>query len=204
MRTLLARFQGAFLGLAIGDALGKPAKFLSREQIKEYYGGEIRGLTAAHRGHVYGSLEAGCYTDETQLNMLVAESLLHDGHIDPAELAERLVDWFRSADCRGPGPSVAIACKHLASGIPWNKSGVHTAGCGASVRALPIALLYHRDDEALKESTRLSSLITHNEPKATAGAVAVAYLVSRLLHTENLHTSPLVRGAAHGSALGVA
>lgn len=197
MSLLPARFQGAFLGLAVGDALGMPAKFLSREQIVEYYGGELHGFMAAHRGHASGALAAGSYTDETQLNQIVAESLIHCSRLDPANLAERLVEWFHSEDCRSPGSSVATACKHLASGAPWNKSGVHTAGCGASVRALPLALLYHRDEEALKENTRVASLITHNEPKAIAGAVAVSYLISRLLHMDAMHASALVRGAAH-------
>ncbi|MBI1747163.1 MAG: ADP-ribosylglycohydrolase family protein [Acidobacteria bacterium] len=197
MTTLLARFQGAFMGLAIGDALGMPAKFLSREQIKEYYGGEIRTYRRAHRGHSSSHLDPGCYTDETQLNRIVAESLVQCGRLEPFHVAERLVEWFHSEDCRGPGPTVSAALKHLAAGVPWNKSGVHAAGCGAGIRALPIALLYHRDEEELRENTKLCSLITHNDSKAIAGAVAVAYLIARLLHTEELSVSGLIRGTAH-------
>ena len=36
--AMLSRYLGCLLGLAIGDALGAPAEFLTLEQIKRRYG----------------------------------------------------------------------------------------------------------------------------------------------------------------------
>ena len=53
------RCIGAIAGFAIGDALGMPAEFLSREQIRRYYGKPISGFIKAHPGHANDSLPPG-------------------------------------------------------------------------------------------------------------------------------------------------
>src|SRR2546426_3533887 len=68
--SLEDRFQGCFLGLAIGDALGYPTEFLSLSQIQQRYGlsgiQDLAGNPALH-------------SDDTQTSMAVARSLIHAG-----------------------------------------------------------------------------------------------------------------------------
>jgi ADP-ribosylglycohydrolase len=191
-QDLLSKFHGTIFGLAIGDALGMPAEFLTRKQIKRYYGGEIKDFIKGHPGHVNAHLAAGSYTDDTQLNLIIAESIIKCNKVDPTDIAERLVEWHNSKECRAPGPSIAKACKHLTNGTPWNKSGVHTAGCGASIRVAPIGLYDHANLDKLKEDVHVASVITHNEPKAIAGSIAVAYWVARLISLEELDPKQLI------------
>ena len=75
------------------------------------------------------------------------------------------------------------ACKHLAGGKPWHKSGVFSAGCGAAVRMPPIGLFLFASPEALIRAALDDCAITHTEPHARGASVAVAYLVSRLIQT---------------------
>ena len=176
------RFAGAILGFAIGDALGMPAEFLSRDQIKRYYGKPISEFTKAHPGHASDFLPAGSFTDDTQMMLATAECLVECGRWDPTRQAETLLAWYTgTSPHRAPMRANVRACKHLAQGRPWNRSGVFSSGCGAAVRTPPIGLFLHRDPDLLVRAAIESATITHTDPRARAASVAVAYLVSRLI-----------------------
>ncbi len=189
LHDLKSRFSGAMLGFAIGDALGMPTQFLSRDQIRRYYGKPITTFTRAHNGHASEFLPQGSYTDDTQMMLATAECLVECGKLNPARQAEALLSWFtNTVPHRTPMRANELACKHLASGKPWNRSGVFSAGCGAAIRMPPIGLLYFRDPDALVRAALDDCIITHTDPRAKAASVAVAYLIARLVQS-NAHTS---------------
>ncbi|MFC3282102.1 ADP-ribosylglycohydrolase family protein [Litchfieldella rifensis] len=68
--TLQERFSGCLLGGAVGDALGAPVEFMSRQEILERFGPEGIGTYA----RAYGGL--GRITDDTQMTLFTAEGLL--------------------------------------------------------------------------------------------------------------------------------
>src|SRR5262245_66434676 len=68
-----SRFVGAILGFGIGDALGMPTQFLTRGQIKRYYGKPVSDFVKAHPGHASDFLASGCYTDDTQITLATDE-----------------------------------------------------------------------------------------------------------------------------------
>jgi ADP-ribosylglycohydrolase len=161
------RFRAALLGGAIGDALGRSAKRNARPQyappwpIAEY---------APWRGYTSGP--SGTVTDETQLTMLVAESLLGAGRLDPEDLARLLVDWLPIG--RGKRTATETAMLRLREGVPWYLAGDESAGSGAAVRAAPIGLFRYHNLGLLRTEAMLASLPTHRLPLAVAGAVAMA------------------------------
>jgi ADP-ribosylglycohydrolase len=53
----------------------------------------------------------------------------------------------------------------------------------------PIGLLFHKHTEELTRAALDNCIITHNEPRARAAAVGVAYLTARLLQS-NEHSLP--------------
>lgn len=183
-QKLRSRCIGTIAGFAIGDSLGMPAEFLSREQIRQYYGKPISGFMKAHPGHASDFLPQGSYTDNTQTMLATAECLIEDGRMDPARHADALLAWYRNTvPHRTPSAANLQACKHLSAGRPWNKSGVFSSCCGAAVRMPPIGLFYHSQTEELTRAALDNCIITHNEPRARAAAVCVAYLTARLLQS---------------------
>ncbi len=64
------RFRGCLMGGAIGDALGAPVEFMSRDQILKSFGPE--GITDF--ATAYGQL--GAVTDDTQMSLFTGEGLL--------------------------------------------------------------------------------------------------------------------------------
>lgn len=181
----LSRFQGAILGLAIGDALGRPTEFLdSLEAIHERFGPD--GVT-----DLEPDWHPACtYTDDTQMSLCVARALLSAGHRPLDELmpclAEEFVAWNRSADNdRAPGTTCRTGCENLERGIPWREAGVpESKGCGSAMRTAPIGLYYYDREEQLIEVARASSLPTHGHPVAQAAAAGTALLVAWALRRE--------------------
>lgn len=189
-KQLTERFTGSIVGYAIGDALGMPAQFLTRDQIRRYYGKPIAGFLRAHPGHASDSLPAGSYTDDTQMMLAAAECLIECRGMDAVRQAEALLSWYLdAAPHRTPMRANIRACKHLNAGRPWTKSGVFSGGCGAAVRMPPIGLFFHRCPEALVRAALDACTMTHTDPRAKAASVAVAYLIARLVQT-NERSSP--------------
>jgi ADP-ribosyl-[dinitrogen reductase] hydrolase len=179
------RCVGTIVGFAAGDALGMPAEFLSREQIRRYYGKPISGFLKAHPGHASDFLPEGSYTDNTQTMLTTAECLVECKRMDPARQADAMLSWHQNAvPHRTPSKANLRACRHLLCGRPWNKSGVFSSGCAAAMRMIPIGLVYHNSPEELTRAALDNCIITHNEPHARAASVGVAYLIARLLQSD--------------------
>lgn len=164
-----SRFIGCLLGCAIGDALGMPLEGMTRDEILGTYG-EVREFLPA-RG-----LPAGSYTDDTQLTIELTESIIESGDFDPRDFSRRIADWRDYAV--GAGFTCMCAATRLANGIDWRESGLGSAGCGSAMRAYPIGLLNIFKPKKLKRDAEYSSLITHTDPRAIAGTIAIAYAAS--------------------------
>lgn len=180
-----SRCIGAIVGFAVGDALGMPVEFLSREQIARYYGNDISGFVQAPPGHASDFLPRGSYTGNTQTMLATAECLIECRKMDPARQADALLAWYlNTVPHRTPSSAIMSACRHLSLGRSWNKSGVFSNECQVAARMPPIGLVFHRRPQILSRAALDNCLITHTEPRARAACVGVAYLISRLVQSD--------------------
>lgn len=167
-------FSGCLLGLASGDALGAP-----------YEGGILeRALWGA-----IGRTRSGerRWTDDTQMSLDLAESLLARRQLDLADLASRFASGY--AWSRGYGQGTAKLLKRIRRGQDWEAASRSvfaqgSYGNGAAMRAPVIALFHARDLSAMLSTTRDSSRITHAHPLGIEGAVLVAVATHALLHQQ--------------------
>jgi len=179
---LKSRCVGVVAGFAVGDALGMPVEFLSRDQIQLYFDKDITCFMQAPPGHASAFLPSGSYTDNTQTLLVTAECLIECKKMNPARQADALLSWYQNiVPHRTPSSANVCACKHLSAGKPWNKSGVFSCESKVTSRMPPIGLLYHRDPQMLTRAAMDDCSITHNEPHAKAACVGVAYLIARLV-----------------------
>lgn len=177
---LVDRFRGSLLGLAIGDALGYPSEFVSSiEAIRQRFGSDgITGFIAA------GRRAPGTFTDDTQMSIALARALVRSGRADldtlMSVLAEEFVAWSQSPDNnRAPGGACLSGCASLRTGAPWRTAGVRESkGCGAAMRAAPIGLRFHADQEQLVRIAAAQSALTHRHPTGYASSVAAAAAVA--------------------------
>ncbi|MCB9849656.1 MAG: ADP-ribosylglycohydrolase family protein [Phycisphaerales bacterium] len=177
--SLLAKYEGAMLGLAIGDALGFPVEFLSLKSIRSRFGSE--GITDLHP---FARYPAGTFTDDTQMSLALARAILKKGnaaeHEFLTEVAREFVTWSRSPEnTRAPGNTCMAACSELAADCSWRAPGNNNSkGCGTAMRSAPIGLAWHGDDDRIIRLASRTSELTHGHPCATAGSVAMALLTS--------------------------
>jgi len=82
--------EGVLLGLACGDALGRPVEFRSAGQIASAH-----GTLAEMVGHGTWNQPAGTITDDTEQALCIARSLVETGRFDPRDQMERYVRWWR-------------------------------------------------------------------------------------------------------------
>jgi ADP-ribosylglycohydrolase len=179
------RSRGALYGLAIGDALGMPAEMMSRERIRERWGGRLTGFEPAPPGdRIAAARPAGSVTDDTEQAVLLARLLVAGrGTVDPRALAEALVAWERDMSDRGLlgllGPSTKRAVAAILAGTPPEEAGASGTTNGAAMRIAPVGIAFRDTDlPALVDQVVAVSHVTHNTGLALAGAAAVAAAVS--------------------------
>ena len=157
---------GCILGTAVGDALGLPYEGLSPNRARTLLGPPDR-----HRFF----LRRGMISDDTEHTCMVSQSLIESGDNVEAftrRFAARL-RWWMLALPAGVGKATARSCVKLWLGISPSKSGVYSAGNGPAMRAAILGATID-DVPKLLKYVRASSRLTHKDPKAEFGAIAVA------------------------------
>jgi ADP-ribosylglycohydrolase len=168
-----AQHAGCLLGLALGDALGFVVE-AEPPDVAAAYVAELRAGKGGFRSHP--RFPFGQYSDDTQLARELLLSIRDAGAFDARAFACRIAALFSSGTDVGAGPGSRGAGLRLAAGVPWNQAGAPApyAGNGSAMRAAPIGLLFAHDPAMLVRVAVQQSLVTHQDPRCAAGAVAVA------------------------------
>lgn len=165
--TVEDRIAGVLLGTAVGDALGLPREGLPPARAAKRFGTEVRHRFLFGRGMVSDDTEHACMTAQA---LLASRS-------DPARfarsLAWRLRFWLLGLPA-GAGFATLRSVLKLWIGFPPGRSGVFSAGNGPAMRSALIGVVFRDDDAKLAEFVRASTRLTHTDPLAEEGALAVA------------------------------
>ena len=162
--------SNVLVGTAIGDALGVPFESMLVNN-KELINWDGKTFT----GSVYHQLLPGQYSDDTQMSIMVAESLINNKGFNPDDLAVRYVDWIVSGRARGYGRTTLMAVQNLSAGKHWSESGIAGSyGNGTAMRAAPFGIYFRNDLQSLVAICKIDSAITHASEDAEAGSIAIA------------------------------
>jgi poly(ADP-ribose) glycohydrolase ARH3 len=145
-RGLRSKFEGSMLGLAVGDALGKPAEGMTRREIKEKF------------GRIENILD-GRYTDETEMMIAAAESIVECKGFVKDHMAQKLQENFHKE--REYDYETMQAIKKYKPGALPPFSSLNN---GAASRIVPVALFYYDNPEEEAKAAREASAITHAHP----------------------------------------
>ncbi|MCB1889605.1 MAG: ADP-ribosyl-[dinitrogen reductase] hydrolase [Rhodocyclaceae bacterium] len=176
-----ARAVGAFLGLAIGDALGATVEFMTPAEIA--HANRRRG--GRHTEIVGGGwlrLRAGQVTDDTTMALALGEAILEaHGRIEASACARAFDGWMRGRPV-DIGNTVRRGILHFR-----NTGAVHVpesqdAGNGAAMRCLPVALALAGSTPARLDAAALvQARVTHHNPLSDAVVCALVRMVSALV-----------------------
>jgi ADP-ribosylglycohydrolase len=171
---LKERFSGCLIGQCLGDALGFPVEgyppAVCRRYVSEILKSGISG-------------EFGQYTDDSQLARELIQSYVSCGKFVPRNYAGHIAAIFHERRIVGRGRATEEAAFRLISGISWERSGTPSpsAGNGSAMRAGPIGLMFFNVPDQLVRAACDQGRITHQDPRCSAGAVAIAGAVSLAL-----------------------
>jgi ADP-ribosyl-[dinitrogen reductase] hydrolase len=177
------RAEAAYLGLALGDALGATVEFMMPREIRAQL-----GVHREIRGGGWLRLKPGTVTDDTTMSLALGEAILADGgRVEPLSCARAFDAWMRAkpVDIGNTVRRNLIAFRR--SGEPVAPPSEHDAGNGAAMRVLPVALVtLGQPDDAVRVAVRAQSHVTHNNADSDAAAEFVALAVQDALRGENL------------------
>ena len=174
------RFNGTFIGLAAGDALGTTVEFSQP--------GTFEPMTDMVGGGVFG-LKPGQWTDDTSMALCLAESLVRKEAFDPADQMRRYTNWYQvgymssTGTCFDIGGATRNALERFAvTGEPYSGStNPNTAGNGSIMRLAPVAMAYANHPEEAVRYAEMSSRTTHATTESVeACGVLAAILVAGL------------------------
>ncbi|MHB8707980.1 MAG: ADP-ribosyl-[dinitrogen reductase] hydrolase, partial [Desulfuromonadales bacterium] len=170
------RARGAFLGVAVGDALGATTEFMTPAEIREQFG--------VHRKVVGGGwlhLKPGRVTDDTEMSLCIARAILKSGEWDLLAIADRFLGWMRGKPV-DIGSTVRRGIRdYLLKGQLETPPNAWDAGNGAVMRMVPVALFTVGDDNVFRELVIAQAHLTHNHPLSDAACITVGRMVQAAL-----------------------
>ena len=178
------RVAGAFVGLAIGDAMGAPVEFCSR--------GTFVPVTHYRSGGKF-QLPAGAWTDDTAMALGLAQSLILEKGFEPRSVLQNFSDWMEHGHYTSTGTCVGVGQNTLRTLGDFRRTGALRAvpfgkkndGNGSLMRLAPIPCFYTSDDELVMNIAREQSLITHASEIAAEACQFLALLLSYLIRGED-------------------
>lgn len=179
------RALGAFIGLAVGDALGTTLEFEARDTKPPVYdmvgGGPF-------------DLLPGQWTDDTAMALCLAESLIACDGLDERDLMERFCRWYQAGEnsCTGGCFDIGMTTRNALeqfrrTGDPIaGSTEARAGGNGSIMRLAPVALRYWNDRERLKDASRRQSYTTHGAVEAVDACEALAMVLASLIGGQSL------------------
>ncbi len=186
-----SRAVAAFLGLAIGDALGATVEFMTPREIAAQYKVHDKLI-----GGGWLRLQPGQVTDDTTMALALGNSILSAGRVDAHAAAHAFDAWMRAKPVDIGSTVRRGLLTFRKTGDPKMPPCEHDAGNGAAMRVLPVALATLGQSEAeVRTACRLQAHITHNNPLSDAATETLALMLrDALLGADKLD---LLHGRAH-------
>ncbi len=174
--AVLDRALGAYLGFAVGDALGATVEFLTPDEIAHQHGKHCRLI-----GGGWLKLKPGQVTDDTEMALALGRALIDRQGWDATAVCEAFAGWLK-----GSPVDVGNTCRRgirrfIADGTVTTPPNDGDAGNGAAMRILPVALATLNDPAALEVWTLAQCHTTHNHPLSDAAALTLGRMVHRLV-----------------------
>ncbi|MED4039396.1 ADP-ribosylglycohydrolase family protein [Niallia taxi] len=199
-KFLLQKKIGSFLGAAIGDSLGWPFEDRSQRVNKKnelnYANLNFINWDRKSGGKWYPHIEsinAGEYSDDTQLILATARSLRFGQSWAKAYAKLELPAWLVYE--RGGGGATKRAARSWSKGIPpWklldnNKKEVsdyfNAGGNGVTMRILP-HVAYSNDLDTILNQVFINGIYTHGHPRALVSALLYAYAIHYLYNKSSV------------------
>lgn len=194
--------KDALIGFAIGDALGVPVEFLSKEEIKNI---NITEMMGNDTGFSYDTrwgdyIPAGAWSDDTSMTIATMDAIIkNNGVIDYNKIMQCFMNWiskneYTSIDeAFGLGNTIYKAFNNYTKGVEpleCGGTGIRDNGNGALMRILPFSLYCIKNDLSNEEMIDLlgkASKLTHGHEINKMSCFIYTKFLQNIIKTKNAH-----------------
>ena len=176
------RALGAYLGFAVGDALGATVEFMTPEEIRNHYGVHDKMI-----GGDWLRLEPGQVTDDTGMSLALGQALIDSGGWNLKAVADAFVAWLKDRPVDVGNTCRRGIIRYMLHGSFAGPPNERDAGNGACMRNLPVVLATLNDEKSFGAQTLQQCRITHNHPLSDAATLALGHMVRALVHGGTLN-----------------
>lgn len=183
------RMKSVIFGSIIGDAMGVPVEFKSREELSA-------DPVTGYRGFGSHAVPAGTWSDDTSMTLAMLDSLASG--LDYDDIMEKFTDWVDDAAYTATGEvfdmgrTVRKALANFNKEVPaleCGPDGPNDNGNGSLMRILPAIFYvkYKMQDASLDEKIEVihnMSALTHGHARSKMACGVYAILIMDLLETE--------------------
>ena len=179
------------IGVAIGDALGVPVEFQSRQELAQ-------NPVVSMRAYGTHQQAVGTWSDDTSLTLAFMASIVEKQSPDYADMMDKFTDWLMYQDYTASGEvfdvgtSTSRAIMNYGRGInPLECGGIteYENGNGSLMRILPLAYYLEKQNgitlESQMEMVHNVSSLTHRHPVSLVGCGIYIKIAMLLLTTNN-------------------
>ena len=187
----LQRIKAVMIGHAVGDALGVPVEFCSREDLAEIPVTDMMG---------YGTYDvpAGAWSDDTSMSLCALAALSHENW-SWKEIMDNFVEWLERGEYTSMGEAFDVGrtclksilryCKGEADALHCGQNGEQANGNGSLMRIHPFVLwatltLLNHSEEGYwlwMGCIKQASEMTHTHPRSVMACYIYGYCLSFLL-----------------------
>ncbi len=195
------RVHSCLLGVRIGDAMGMPWETWNRKRIQKQWDG---GWSDPQQRNIADTQHLKMYdtTDDWQLTVAIAKSIIRMGMIDIEDIALAHVEAYRESTA-GWGGTTKTALKEydrwFASGKtegwdPLLGSRAFSSMCGSGVvmKIAPVAIFHalrQTSSTDLRKDVYEIARLTHTHPLAARSANDYAQLIYRIIQSWGLQSA---------------
>lgn len=183
--------KSVMIGHAVGDALGVPVEFASREELENAPVTDMEG---------YGTypMPAGAWSDDTSMALAALDSLAK-GRADWDEIMQNFGRWLSedaytpTGECFDAGRTcVSAILNYFKNKMPYNKCGEsdeHSNGNGSLMRIHPFVLYAYVKELPFAEWIDLiksASSLTHAHERSVLGCLIYAFILLHLCNEQSI------------------
>ena len=178
------KISDGIIGFAIGDALGVPAEFKSRDELK------MNPIIDMVGGGSHNQVK-GSFSDDTSMTLSTLDSIIEKQAIDTDDIADKFLKWYRNGEYTATGKLFDIGRTTIQALVKYelnidkaiNSGGVgeYDNGNGSLMRILPVVyyIYYKKIDNEIEiyNIVKEVSSITHAHEISVLGC----YIYTRYL-----------------------
>lgn len=180
---LVERAVAAYVGLAVGDALGATVEFMTPKEIRAHH-----GVHDQISGGGWLRLKPGQVTDDTTMALALGEAILAAGRVDALAIADAFDAWMRAKPVDIGNTVRRNLVAFRTSRNLQAPASEHDAGNGAAMRCLPVALACHgQPPETVISASRAQAHVTHHNALSDAACETLIFMVQDFLAGRSAH-----------------